>query len=264
MAAPFISPFGLPLTISDMTKEAYDAFVNVPDNGVIFTWTAISWANWFELAPLDIAVLNQAFDFVRDRGCKIIMCANSATAEAVVTAYILDEIDTSGTTYGEDWVFTGWATGGVASVQGAVFDFVGAIPVDYKGLQMSSYPLIQQLEADDGVVDVNDYSIMYFSYTTIIDYFVRQWGEPCRDVGIPLVCTTLSGSVPFSLPWYESGMVTAVVNSQRGAAEYELWSGYLGMAAAFMDCQSAVHLYAVAMLLVGAIFSVYRTLTRRD
>jgi hypothetical protein len=264
MAAPFIQPWGLPLTISDMTKEAYAAFAGVPDGGVFFVMAQISWANWFELAPADIAILNQAFDAVRDRGCKVIVVAGSATAEAVVQAYLDEHVDTSGTTYGTDWIWMGWATGGVAAVQGAVFDFVGAIPVDYQGNAVDSYPLIQQLEADNGFVDVDDYSIMYFSYTTIIDYYVRQWGEPCREAGIPLVCITLSGSVPFSLPWYESGIVTAVLNSQKGAAEYEIFSGYLGMAAAFMDCQSGVHLYAVAMLLLGAVFGVYRAFGRSE
>lgn len=264
MAMPFIFPLGLPLTISDMTKEAYDAFAGVPDGGIIFTWASISWANWFELAPADIAILNQAFDYVRDRGCKIIMCASSATSEAVVTAYLTEEVDTSGTTYGVDWIFTGWAVGGVAAVQAAVFDFVTGIPVDYKGNPTADLPLIQQLVADDGKMNVKDYDIMYFSYTTIIDYFVRQWGEPCREQGIPLVCITLSGSVPFSLPWYESGLVTAVLNSQKGAAEYEIYSGYLGMAASFMDCQSVVHMYAVVMLLLGATFSVYRTLGQKE
>jgi hypothetical protein len=144
---------------------------------------------------------------------------------------------------------------------------LGIIPTDAKGTTLTSLPLIQTLMADDGLVNVKDYDYMYFCITTIIDIYARQWGSATaeeRATGryCPIVGVTLSGSIPFSLPWVEAGVVNALINSQRGGAEYEQWasqqgySGMLGMATMFMDAQSSVHLYAVVLILLGAVVSL--------
>jgi hypothetical protein len=268
MAIPFIYPLGLPIPISPDSIEAFEYLDNVPNGAVLVMGEQAGLANWFELAPVTTVVYKHAFNLIATKGVKIIMVGATFEAATIVRRVLEQNVkpDELGAVYGVDYIDLGWVPGGEPMLRGIVTDMLGIIPTDYQGTILTTLPLIQGLVADDGLVNVKDYDYMYFCITTIIDIYARQWGsataeERAAGHDVPIVGVTLSGSIPFSLPWVEAGVVSALINSQRGGAEYEqhaanYYPGMIGMATSFMDAQSSVHLYAVVLILLGAVVTL--------
>ena len=69
----------------------------------------------------------------------------------------------------------------------------------------------------------------------------------------PIVMGTGSVSVPGEMPYYASGQYKGLLAGLRGAAEYELLTGYPGSAILGMDAQSAAHFLVIALIAIGNI-----------
>jgi len=93
----------------------------------------------------------------------------------------------------------------------------------------------------------------------MIDRFIRQW-EPLKK---PILLNMIAIGIPLCMPYIEKGMVTAYLNGQRGGAEYEKLLMQPGMGTSFIDAQSMIHLYIVAMILVVSFWSVSRRVNGR-
>jgi hypothetical protein len=88
---------------------------------------------------------------------------------------------------------------------------------------------------------------------------MRQWA-PLKK---PILLNIIAISVPLCMPYVEKGMVTAYLNGQRGGAEYEKLLRQPGMGTSFIDAQSMIHLYIVAMIAVVFVWSLSRRVKGR-
>jgi hypothetical protein len=136
-----------------------------------------------------------------------------------------------------------------------IFDTItGAMTQDYYGNPIATLPLVKKF---DGI----KYASMVISFAagapgpgTYLQYWATKKPPPALvfAVGLPGV------SVPGYLPYYDAGKkgdigYIGLLNSLRGAAEYEILLGELGLSGApqAMNAQSAVHYLLVVGIILG-------------
>jgi hypothetical protein len=267
---PSLQPIGLPIETTKMTQDVWDVFTNLPEDSVIFMYTYTIMAQWYNQAPGEIVVWNIGFDLIRTKNCKIVMVGAGATNQLMSEIYFeRGYIDSTSpkangdpVVYGEDWVFVGYQPG--ATLYNAMTDFLKVNTVDKYGTQLLTYPMIQEMVATDGKIDVNDWGLVYFNVWGNVELLVRYilpWTFPA---GVPVIGQCMSGAVSFAAPYVETGQISGMINGQRGGAELELLSGFGGLGLAQMDGQTITHLYAFGLLVLGLVVGGYTKLVRRE
>jgi hypothetical protein len=258
---------GLPLVITPMVKTIYHTVDDVPEGTVFICALSAPFHYMYDCTVGDIAIIKHMTNLARERGCKIVLIAMSAD-QRIINLEILDKHlgpqgYLEGLTYGEDYIDLGFVPGEEIAVGAMVTDLHAIAPTDKDGVPIENFPMMENIR------NMDDYGCMYFSITSIIDRFPRQWGEPAVERGIPIIGTTLSASYTFGMPWIEQGYIVGLLNSGRGAAEYEQYAsemqndrGFMGTASTLMDVYSMIHMFAVLLIVVGFIYSVY-ALTKR-
>lgn len=248
IAIPMIVPLGLPVPISSTTSKFYDTVEGIQEGATVLWCTSMGFSIWYNTGPGEIATFRHIFRLVRERHIKFIVFAEGAEDAAIDRRIIAEHCDTSGLTYGEDYVDLGWIPGGEAALAGVVTDFQSTVETDYKGTPISQIPMLKDIKSGEEI------DVFGFSSGSMIDRFMRQWA-PFRK---PILLNMIAIGVPLCMPYIEKGMVTAYINGQRGGAEYEKILGQLGMGSSFIDAQSMVHLYIIIMIIVVAVWSINR------
>jgi hypothetical protein len=148
--------------------------------------------------------------------------------------------------YGQNVVNLGYITGGATAIRNFSQNVVGTQPVDFKGNNVASLPIMQ------GISDLRDFDLVieFMSGTPGLNEWIQQATDP---LGVKILCGSVTVSVPGVMPFLNAGQLSGLLQGLRGAAEYEILSGNPGKAAAGMDAQSLGHLVIIAFILVGNI-----------
>lgn len=253
IAIPMIAPLGLPIPVGPTTAKYFSTVESVPEGSTVVWCTGIGLSIWYNTGPGEIATFKHIFRLVREKDVKFIVFSESAQGASIVRRILDEYIDLSGLTYGEDYVDLGWIPGGEAALAGVVTDFQSTVETDHEGTPRGEIPMLRDVKGAD------DFDVLGFSSGGMIDRFMRQW-EPLKK---PILLNIIAISVPLCMPYIEKGMVTAYLNGQRGGAEYEKLLSQPGMGTSFIDAQSMIHLYMVAMIVVVSIWSVGRRVNGR-
>jgi hypothetical protein len=247
---------GFPLTVTPMVKTVYNAIESVEEDGVFVLALSSPFHYKYDATVGDIAVLKHMTQLVRSKGCKIVIIAMSVDQaiinREIINNYLIPPGFLDGLVYGEDYIDIGFMPGEEVAAGAIATDLRSYKDTDWEGIPLSEFPMM------DDINDIDDYSVLYFSLTSSIDRYPRQWGEAAFERGIPILGMTLSASYTFAMPWIEQGYVTGLLNSGRGAAEYEQYASliqndnrFMGTASTLMDVYSIIHLFAVGLILVG-------------
>ena len=240
---PFLFPLGLPFPISDSTIESWEQLENVHDGGVLLLNSESGFASYAEIGPGEIAVYRHAFRLARERGMKIVLFSRNIEGAKLSDRYI-EMADTTGLTYGEDWVQLGYISGGEAVLSGIVDDLWTIAPKDAYGTSVEDIPMLQDIRS------IDDYDYMYYSTSSDMPPYARQWGEKAQQRGVPVIMNILSGSIPLAMPYYAAGTMTGYINSVIGGAGYETLIQKPGLGVSLLDAQSTAHLLAIGLLIV--------------
>jgi len=170
IAAPFLFPLGLPFPISDATKESYDQLEAVRDGGVLVLNSEAGFASYAEIGPGEIAVYKHAFKLARERGIKIILFSRNMEGAKLSDKYV-GMADTTGLTYGEDWVQLGYISGGEAVLSGVMDDLWSIAPRDVHGTGVADIPMLQNVKS------IDDYDFLYYSTASDMPPPMHDSGE---------------------------------------------------------------------------------------
>ena len=253
IAIPMIAPLGLPIPVGPTTAKYFSTVESIPEGSTVMWCTGIGLSIWYNTGPGEIATFKHIFELVRERHVKFIVFSESAQGASIVRRILDEYIDLSGLTYGEDYVDLGWIPGGEAALAGVVTDFQSTVETDHEGTPTGEILMLRDVKGAD------DFDVLGFSSGGMIDRFMRQW-EPLKK---PILLNMIAIGIPLCMPYIEKGMVTAYLNGQRGGAEYEKLLMQPGMGTSFIDAQSMIHLYIVAMILVVSFWSVSRRVNGR-
>lgn len=238
-------PLGLPVKISPLAKQTYDAIKDLPDGSVVILSPMYDAGAMGELQPMFTAMFYQLVE----RGYKIIVVNTSWVQGPQLVQPVAKAIaDKYNYVYGKDWINLGSKVGGSIWMQAAVSDFIAATLTDYNNQPVESFPIMQLVPKL-----TKDY---------VAAALVLECGTPgagtwltyvTQPEGIKLIVGEIQMSVPENMPYVQSGQYAGMIAGSRGAAEYELLVNHPGKAVKSQDTMSVIALMVAAFIILGNI-----------
>jgi len=245
---PLIYPIGLPLDVSPDTRAVYRAIGSLPAGSVIVQTNDVIFASWGELG--DVAKV--LFRYELSRNLKVILIEFGQSAQGTTLAEIfLSQIQIpADKKYGVDYVNLGFIPGEEGALAAWAKDIHQVSIKDARGTPISQLPIMQNVKT---IKDIAFWMSVNVYGGILPEMYLRQIQLIYKT---PMACATIGVMYPTIKPFVSSGQLIGLMNSQRGAAEFEFLSGILGLAAATMDSQSLVHLFVIAVTLIGNVMFV--------
>jgi hypothetical protein len=239
-----ISPIGLPIEVSKETRALYDFIETIPAGKAVYMGFDYQASSMAEIEPNAVALMRHFFS----RDIKVVGAGITAESGALmdkVIGMIREEFPDK--QYGVDWVNIGYKPGTTVFLQAltvSISDAAGG--VDYQGTPLDTLPLMQEVKSLKDVA----IACSMGSLNEGLSSYVKMIGTP---IGIPVTGACFAVSIPESIPLYQAGQLTGLLQGMRGAAEYEQLIQKPGTAAAGMDAQSLTHLLIIAFVIVGNV-----------
>lgn len=234
---PMANPIGIPLQVNETTRMVYDIVEGLdPATDTVLFVMDYSVGGSADVHPQAVAVAKH----LAARNIPTVMVAfvNDGTmfAEQLI-ALLADQM-----TYGTDVVNLGYMAGMETAVKTFVENPKTAFSVDYRGNDVSSLPIMQNIS------DVKDFSFIIDFQTGSPGYsdFLRQ-----LPAGMSYAAGIVTVSVPNVMPYLGSGQISGLLQGLRGAAEYEVLLREPGDGAAMMDAQSMAHMVIILFIVIG-------------
>lgn len=239
--APLVKPLGLPVPIGQSTRDYKAAIDTLQPGDVMWINSGLSVEMGVELMPGMTATANYAYN----KGVKVVFTSPTPAGNEF-SKQLVNELTAKGAKYGEDVVDLGYFPGGEPTIAALLSDFQKSAPVDFKGTPTSEIPLMSMVKSGSDL----DIVVVVTGDASAPDMYTRQM-KPYPNCMLTFSSQgTLWPKIQTYLP---TGQVKAAINSQRGAAEFELLTGLKGRAAAAMDATSIAWLTFVGLIIFGNV-----------
>lgn len=239
--APLVKPLGLPVPIGQSTRDYKAAIDTLQPGDVMWINSGLSVEMGVELMPGMTATANYAYN----KGVKIVF-NSPVPAGTEFAKQLVNELTAKGAKYGEDVVDLGYLPGGEPTIAALLSDFHKSAPVDFEGTPTAEIPLMSRVKSGSDLAIV----VVVTGDASAPDMYTRQM-KPYPNCMLTFSSQgTLWPKIQTYLP---TGQVKAAINSQRGAAEFELLTGLKGRAAAAMDATSIAWLTFVGFIIFGNV-----------
>ncbi len=239
-----ISPIGLPIPLSKETEVLYNFIETIPAGKAVYMGFDYQASSMAEIEPNAVALMRHFFS----RDIRVVCAGITAESGALIDKVIdMIRVDFPDKEYGVDWVNIGYKPGGNVFLQAltnSISEAAGG--VDYKGTTLGSLPLMNQVKS---LKDV-EIACSMGSLGDGLSSYVKMIGTP---INIPVTGACFAVSIPESIPLFQAGQLTGLLQGMRGAAEYEQLIKKPGTAAAGMDAQSLTHLLIIAFVIIGNV-----------
>ena len=240
-ALPIMFPIGLPLDITEVTRDYYATIEDIPEAGVVLYSFDSGMGAFAEMGPADIGTITHLTRVIKSNGIKVIFATTAGPEGQVALNVILTQyVDMSGLVYGEDYLNLGLIPGYESTLAALAEDLHKIAPTDVEGTRLTDIPWIANVRGAE------NYDIFIFSTATSPDPYPRQWAQYDK----PILAVVQAATASWIRPYHEAGMITAYLPGQRGGAEYEVLLGAPGLGCSYMDAQSLTHVYAIVLILV--------------
>lgn len=248
---PLLFPLNLPVEATGLTRDAFEAIHNLPDDATVLMSFEYGPSTKPEIHPMAVSVLRHFLS----RGYKVvIMCLwpdGLFMAREAIDEVLNDE-KFSSLVYGVDYVNLGYRPGNEAVIKGITKSFAANYTVDSRQTDIIDIPLMNDVRT---AADVDFIFSLSAGYPGAIEW-VLYASDPLQ---IPVSSGNASIQVNQLLPYVKSGQMQGIIAGMPGAAEYEalmeeygLWPTR-GQAAKSMDAQSIAHLVIVLFIILGNI-----------
>ena len=239
---PLIFPIGLPLNVNNWTKVTYDVIDALPEGSVIVFESSFDTGYYGSIGPGFTATLSHA---VRNK-LKIIVYALHIEGPIVFNTAWNDVPQSlrDTYTYGEDYVFLGFMTGGESAQLTIAQDLRALYAYDSQGTPLDDIPVLE------GVNSAEDYDLIVTAYRggEYGGHTTRIWAE---TFGKAYVHLSQSVAVPVQL--FDAGIISGYVRGTRGAGEYELLANQPGAGLSMLDAMSLFFTWLMIAVVLGNI-----------
>jgi len=245
VAVTVFFPLGLPVSVSKLAVQTYDAIQNLPDNSVVFVAPMYDPGSAGELSPMLKAMLYQCME----RKYRIILGNTSWVLGAALAHDIITPIAQEfNYVYGTDYIEIGSKPGGPIWMASAKADLPGTAIVDYNNNPVGQYPLIQ--------------AVPRLTQEYVAAFLVLDCGTPgaaewlaqiTQGTSIKLIVGEIQMSVPDSMTYVQSGQYNGMIAGSRGCAEYEQLIGRPGAGLKSQDTMSVIALMVTLFIVLGNI-----------
>jgi hypothetical protein len=242
LAVPLMRPIGLPVPVDKTTQDVYDRIQALQPGDVAVLGSNIGAAIYAEVYPQYVAILEH---LLRRPGVKILF-VDHGTEGPIFTQRALNEVNAyTRKAYGEDFVHLGFIAGGEASIAGLSRDIKALLDVDYEGNKLEDLPMM------DDVNGATDFTIVIdFTASADSQFWLNQAYAP---YGTEIAFGLTAVKVPDAYAYYTAGQIFGIIESLKGAAQYEVLIGRPGIAVKGMDAQSLAHLLYIGLIILGNV-----------
>lgn len=244
IALPLIKPMGLPISLNDSTKDAYNTIANLPAGSKILYSFDTSASSAPESKPAALAMIRLSLE----KKHKVYIFGTWADGPTLATLWIDPLFQEMKSKYGEDYINIGYRTPAAAILETMRSDFnkaVGGVDINKKPL--NTFPIMQ------GVTKASDFAavVAFNSGDPGLKEWIEFWyatGE-CKNI----VGAVTAVEIPNRMNQYRAGQLKGLIGGMRGAAELETIINKPGEATTGMDAQSLGHLAIIIFLVIGNI-----------
>jgi len=268
--APMIYPLGLPIPITPLVTEAFQAVEDVPEGGVVLITENNAFGTLVEIGPAETAFLRHVFEKMEEKNVRVIVYSGSIQGNQISQNILKDYVDrpdpfTDDPSYGKLWVHLGAILGGEAVTAGMVSDMIATAPMDLYGTPTKDMEIFEYIAARAAPYDIitgDDINLFMVVHNSSSDPWARQWGkygDPQR--GFPngnQIMITGSAQMASSQVFVTAGQIRSLISGQRAGAEYEQLLKRPGLAASTMDAQNFAHLFGIGLIFVANIGYFYK------
>ena len=240
---PLLSPLGLPIGISAMTRNYYAELDTLQEGDIVFDTWNMEFSGYMELKP---GVLATHKMFI-EKGVKLCIAFGHYEGVALpgeIFKQLKKWLDDYDYTEGEDYVIIGYVFPNEAAVAALSRDFHANVRVDWKGQSIEGTFL-------DEIQNAGDFD-MISDYTTGLatTFMIRHM---VLEYGVPMVENSIGVSVPGHLANLDAGLLTALLASTRGGAELEFLISSPGPGLKAMDAFTFGHYSLIIFIIIGNI-----------
>lgn len=241
---PLVIDVPLPLYVSDMVQDLYDAVEALPEGSIVLVSADYDPSGKPELEPFHIAITHH----LMRRNLRIVIVSLWPAAPPL-TEHVLEVVGVEsryGKKYGVDYVNLGFKEGRQIVMKSMGASIRQTFPVDRYNTPVEELPLMHDVDGYGDVqllINISAGSPGVKEYVQVVQ---SRWGVPM--VG---ACTAVSG--PDYVPYYKAipQQLLGLAAGMKGAAEYEKLVGIPGDAMSGMAAQSASHVLLIAFILFG-------------
>ena len=241
---PILVPLNLPVQVTKEVHGVFDEIDKLPPRSRVLVVFDYEPASQPEVEPMALAVMRHCIR----KNLRIVAISylqlGRGNAEIVFNK-IQKEYEKEGRIlkYGEDMANMGFKPGYSAMILGLDKDFKGTCVTDYKGTDVYSLPILEDVE---GLSD--------FKYLACLhdDSSISTWILYAYEiVGIKIGAFCTAVMAPGIYANLDAGQLTGIVGGLKGASEYEKLLNYRGSATSGMDSQTIIHMLIVIFILIG-------------
>ncbi len=239
---PILYPLGLPIVIPDVTRDTFELVESLNEGDVVLFENSFDTGYYGSIGPGVTAM----FTHLIEKNVKLVVV--SLHIEGPITFFLawdgVPKALRDGYVYGEDWVYLGFMTGGEAAQLGIAEDLQGVYSSDYYGSALNDLAILDNINSHE------DYDLIIGAWRggEYGGHTYRTWGETYQK---PLIQMGQMADWPQNL--LDAGILAGYVRGTRGAAEYELLTGYPGLGIAAMDAVSLAFIWLIIVVIVGNI-----------
>jgi hypothetical protein len=245
-------PLGLPLPVGEFTQSTFDTVNELVSGDIVVLNFDVSAIGWDEVKGSVSSAVPHIFE---KPGLKILFIATIDQGPLFIEKTIMDigvnpsgsdniqDYEIHGKKYGVDFINLGYFPGGVTSALAA--DFRGNAFRDWYGNDPTAFYDSIGL---DSAADVK----LVFSFDANGGYsgFVSYWRI---DFGTKILAAEVSSLSSGCMNNYNNGLIDGFLDSTRGAAEYQLLSGYKGLALQGMDALGLVFAFLIVVMIINNV-----------
>lgn len=236
---PIVRPLGLPVVVSEPTKDFQRALTQLPPGSVV----ACSFAGSAALLDEQEAQFLATYKILFSRDLKVIIYCPNSDAPVILNTMLPPIVGQYNKAYGVDYVNLGYAPLGEPGEAAFAADIRSVFPSDYYGTPLDQIPLMKDIR------DQSNIDLIWFQYTscTDVEWVIRQWVVPFNK---PAIITTLGCCGPMAAPYYPTQIQGFLSGSGMGT-EIEVFSGFPGPGAVASDAKNLTILPFLLFFILG-------------
>jgi hypothetical protein len=237
---PVFVPLGLPLTVSQPSKDFYNTINELSEGSIVAIGGHTSYAFYQSAKDVMKAIYYQ----LCDNSVKFIIYSfiSDGPQGALETLRYANIEEVYGYVYGQDFVVFPYLEGGETALAA-----IGA-NMRYFDADVTGIP-ISQLSIMNNINILSDVDLAIFPpYTvwTFVPMYIRQW---CTEYNVKGLDAHMMARVA---PYYGT-YVFGVLDGDRGKAEYETLTGYVGVEVIKLDVRNTAGLTGLTLMLVALV-----------
>ena len=247
VSLPVLKPLGLPMLPSPLSTKAYQFIESLPAGSVVILDGDMTAGYGTELQTQFVAVLRHVLSrplrtVIACFGSEGPLLVDMAFKGGVISGTPVDP-KKYGAVYGKDYVFLGYIPGGETGMLAFARDS-WTTKVDAYGTPLAQLPIMEYCKS------AKDWKLAVSFTGGNHEQRIAQWNSA---YGVSIIFGVPGVSAPRMYAFMASGQVYSMLSSLGGAAEYELLTREIGLAAALMDVLNLGQLMVVVCVVVSNI-----------